>query len=71
MYSDRMSANMTDADLKQAMRTIARVTGLGLTDERIERDLPAYKSHLAAIDAIRIVDLPIEAEPAAMVVVKT
>jgi hypothetical protein len=54
---------MTDAEIKEAMKHIARVTGLNLTDERIERDLVAYKSQLAAIDRIKTVPLPIEAEP--------
>jgi hypothetical protein len=54
---------MTDAEIKEAMKHIARVTGLNLTDERIERDLVAYKSQLAAIDRIKAVPLPIEAEP--------
>lgn len=59
---------MTDAELKQAMRTIAKVAGLALTDERIDRDLAAFKGHLAAIDNIKRVDLPLEAEPAPIVV---
>lgn len=54
---------MTDAELKQLMKQLARVAGLDLTDERVDRDLLAYKSHLAAIARIRSVDLPIEAEP--------
>ena len=59
-----MPATLTDAELKAAMKHIARVSGLDLSDERIERDLVAYKSHLAAIDKIRTIDLPLEAEPA-------
>lgn len=61
---------MTDLEIKQAMKAIAAVSGLNLTDERIDRDLPAYKGHLAAIEAIRMVDLPLEAEPAAIIVLK-
>ena len=62
---------MTDAEIKQAMKAIAAVAGLRLSDDRIDRDLPAFKSHLAAIDAIKKVNLPLEAEPAAIVVLKT
>ena len=65
-----MPSNLTDAELKQAMKVLARMAGLNLSDERIDLDLAAYKGHLAAIDAIRTVDLPVEAEPATMVVLK-
>ena len=58
-----MFAPMTDAELKQLMKQLARVAGLDLSDERVDRDLAAYKGHLAAIDKIRSIGLPIEAEP--------
>lgn len=58
-----MPAPMTDAELKQLMKQLARVAGLDLTDERVDRDLVAYKGYLAAIEKIRRVDLPLEAEP--------
>ena len=58
-----MPATLTDAELTAAMKQIARVAGLDLSDERIEHDLSAYKAHLAAIDKIRSIELPIEAEP--------
>ena len=54
---------MTDAELKQLMKQLAAVAGLPLTDERVDRDLVAYKAQLAAIDRLRTVPLPIEAEP--------
>jgi len=54
---------LTDAELKQLMTQLAKVAGLELSDERVERDLVAYKGHLAAIEKIRAVPLPIEAEP--------
>jgi hypothetical protein len=63
-------ALMTDAELKQTMKQISKVAGLELSDERIERDLAAYKGHLAAIDRIRLIDLPLEAEPAPRVILK-
>ena len=61
---------MTDAEIKQAMRAIAAVNGLALTDERIERDLATYKSYLTAIEAIRRVDLPVDAAPLPIVALK-
>jgi hypothetical protein len=61
---------MTDAELKHLMKQLAKVAGLDLSDERVERDLVAYKGHLAAIEKIRTVDLPIEAEPAQQFVLK-
>jgi hypothetical protein len=61
---------MSDAEIKQAMRTIAAVNGLPLTDERIERDFATYKSYLTAIDNIKRVDLPVEAEPKPIVALK-
>jgi hypothetical protein len=54
---------LTDAELKRLMKELARVQGWDLTDERVDRDLPAYKGHLAANEKIRAVPLPIEAEP--------
>jgi len=58
-----MPTQMTDAELRQLMKQLAGATGLPLTDERVDRDLPAYKSQLAAADRIKNVPLPIEAEP--------
>ncbi len=65
-----MQNGMTDPDIRQTMKAIARVTGLPLSDERIDRDLPSYKAYLAAIDAIQRVELPLEAEPAPMIVLR-
>ena len=59
-----MPETLTDADLKNLIKQLSKIAGLNLSDERIERDLVAYKSHLAAIDKIRTIDLPLEAEPA-------
>ena len=58
-----MATQMTDVELKQLMKQLSKAAGLDLSDERLERDLVAYKGHLAAIDRIKTVDLPIEAEP--------
>ena len=54
---------MSDAELKELIKQLARSAGLELTDDRVERDLVAFKSNLAAIERIRSVALPIEAEP--------
>ena len=54
---------LTDAELKQLMKQLARVGGLDLSDERIDRDLVAFKTHLAAHEKIRAVPLALEAEP--------
>jgi hypothetical protein len=56
-------ATLTDAELKQLMKQLARAQGFDLSDERVDRDLVAYKGHLAASDKIRAVPLPLEAEP--------
>ena len=61
---------MTDAEIKQAMRAIAAVNGLTLSDERIERDFATYKSYLTALEAIKKVELPTEAEPMPIVILK-
>lgn len=53
----------TDAELKQLMTQLSKVAGLDLSGERVDTDLVAYKGHLAAIEKIRAVALPIEAEP--------
>ena len=54
---------LPDAELKQLMKQLARLGGLNLTDERVEQDLVAFKSHIAANDKIRAVPLAVEAEP--------
>lgn len=61
---------MTDLDIKQAMKALAVISGLKLSDERIEQDLPAYKTYLAAMEAIARTGWPIEAEPLPMVVLR-
>ena len=54
---------MTDDDIRRAMSAIAQVTGLTLPAERLEKALPVYKSYLRALETIRQVELPLEAEP--------
>jgi hypothetical protein len=62
---------MTDAEIRQAMRAIAAVNGLTLSDDGIERDFATFKSYLTAMDAIKKVDLPIEIEPLPVVNLKS
>ena len=61
---------MTDDEIRRAMAAIAAVNGHTLSTDRIERALPMYKSYLASMDVIRRVELPPEAEPASMVVLR-
>ena len=65
-----MRSKMTDVEIREAMKAVARTTALGLSDERIDQDLPAFKAHLAAMGAIQAAELPLEAEPASIVVLK-
>jgi hypothetical protein len=61
---------MTDAEIKQAMRSIAAVNGLPLSDERIERDFATYKSYLTALENIKRVRLAMDTEPKPIVALK-
>ncbi len=58
-----MHKNMTDQELKEAMKQMAKIAGLDLSQERIDQDLASFKSHLAAIDAVHEVELALEDEP--------
>lgn len=58
-----MPPQTTDAELKHVMKQLAKLTGLDLSDERVDRDLVAYKGYAAASEKIRAVPLPLEAEP--------
>lgn len=58
-----MAPQMSDAELKQVMKQLSAASGRALSDERVERDLVAYKGHLAASERIKAIQLPIEAEP--------
>jgi hypothetical protein len=58
-----MHTDLTDEDLRGIMKATARVANRTLPDERIERALPALKSFLSDIDAIRKVELAAEDEP--------
>ncbi len=58
-----MHGNMTDQELREAMKQMAKIAGLDLSQERIDQDLSSFKRHLKAIDAIHEVELDLEDEP--------
>ena len=58
-----MHKNMTDQELKEAMKQMAKIAGLELSQERIDQDLASFKRHLEAIDAVHEVELELEDEP--------
>ncbi len=58
-----MHKEMTDQELKESMKTIARIAGVKLSDERIDRDLPAYRTFLSNVDLIKTVEVAVEDEP--------
>jgi len=53
-------AEMSDQEIKEIMKAIARANGRPLSDERIEADLPAYKNFLAAIDRFSAYNFAVE-----------
>jgi hypothetical protein len=57
-------SQMTDQEIKDIMKAIARANGRPLSDERIEADLPAYKNYLAAIERLNAYNFAVEDEPA-------
>lgn len=57
-------SDMSDQDIKDVMKAIARANGRPLSDERIEADLRAYKGYLAAIERITAYNFAVEDEPA-------
>ena len=58
-----MPPKLSDVELTHLMKQLARVQGLDLSDDRVDRDLVAFKGHLAAHEKIRAVPLALEAEP--------
>jgi hypothetical protein len=62
--AQKKSSEMSDQEIKEIMKAIARANGRPLTDERVEADLPAYKGHLAAIDRLNAYQFKVEDEPA-------
>ena len=57
-------SDMSDQEIKDVMRAIAKANGRPLSDERIEADLPAYKGYLTAIGRIDAYTFAQEDEPA-------
>jgi hypothetical protein len=57
-------SEMTDQEIKELMRAIAKANGRPLSEERIEADLPAYKNYLAAIERFTAYNFAVEDEPA-------
>jgi len=58
-----MHKDMTDEEIKEAMKQTAKFAGLDLSNERIEADLPNMKRHLEAVDTVSQVNLKLEDEP--------
>ena len=58
------ASQMSDAEIKDLMRAIAKANGRPLTDERLEADLPAYKNFLLAIERMDSYTFAQEDEPA-------
>ncbi|HYY25619.1 MAG TPA: hypothetical protein VE689_09025 [Candidatus Udaeobacter sp.] len=58
-----MHKEMSDDELKEAMKIMAKFSSLNLSQERIDRDLPAFKGFMSDFDAVRSVKLAVEDEP--------
>jgi hypothetical protein len=58
------ASEMSDEEIKDLMRAIARANGRPLSEERVEADLPAYKNFLLALERIDAYQFAIEDEPA-------
>jgi hypothetical protein len=59
-----MHKGMSDDELKEAMKVMAKFSGIDLSPDRIDRDLPAFKNFMSDYDAVRNVKLAVEDEPA-------
>ena len=57
-------SEMSETEIKEIMRAIARANGRPLSEERIEVDFPAYRNHLAAIERFSAYNFAVEDEPA-------
>jgi hypothetical protein len=58
------ASEMSETEIKDVMRAIARANGRPLSEERIEADFPAYRNHLAAIERFSAYSFAVEDEPA-------
>lgn len=58
-----MLRGLSDQELKEVIRVLARGADLDLSEERIEVMLPQFKQQLEWLDRLKSFRLPIEAEP--------
>jgi hypothetical protein len=58
------ASEITDREIKDLMRAIAKANGRPLTDERVEADFPAYRGYLLALERIDAFKFAQEDEPA-------
>jgi hypothetical protein len=58
------ASEMTDQEIKDLMRAIAKANGRPLTEERVEADFPAYRGYLLALERIDAFTFAQEDEPA-------
>jgi uncharacterized protein YaaR (DUF327 family) len=58
------ASEMTDQEIKEIMRAIAKANGRPLSEARIDADLPAYKNFLLALERIDRHVFAVEDEPA-------
>jgi hypothetical protein len=58
------ASEMTDREITDLMRAIAKANGRPLSEERIEADLPAYKGFLLALERMDAYTFAQEDEPA-------
>jgi hypothetical protein len=57
-------SEMSEREIKETMRAIAKANGRPLSEERIELAFPAYRNYLAAIDRLSAYNFAVEDEPA-------
>jgi hypothetical protein len=57
-------SEMSEPEIKDIMRAIAKANGRPLSEARIELDFPAYRNYLAAIDRFSAYTFKVEDEPA-------
>lgn len=58
------ASEMSDEEIKDLMRAIARANGRPLSEERVDADLPAYKNFLLALERLDAYKFALEDEPA-------
>ena len=58
------ASEMTEHEIKDLMRAIAKANGRPLTEERVDADYPAYRGFLLALERIDTYKFAQEDEPA-------